>query len=226
MKQINYCLNLKKYLRHFDNAELISTKIDGTKYDFNCFFLPLKFFEKIHNYEITLDEAWNYQAELRTLINKLNNDYNPRIKKKIDEKNNVLKYAKKLLDATKDIIVFFEKGTFPYKGNVFKTKEEKSEDESEEESEKNKLEKIKDNYKKFIEYIENESKGINYDLFKDYFYFVISSTLAKKLYETKDKKKNNRWSDLKDEIEKMYGDEKEAEKPDKILEIVERNSYF
>ena len=82
MKQINYCLNLKKYLRHFDNAELISTKIDGTKYDFNCFFLPLKFFEKIHNYEITLDEAWNYQAELRTLINKLNNDYNPRIKKK------------------------------------------------------------------------------------------------------------------------------------------------
>ena len=63
-------------------------------------------------------------------------------------------------------------------------------------------------------------------MFKDYFYFVIPSTLAKKLYETKDKKKNNRWSDLKDEIEKMYGDEKEAEKPDKILEIVERNSYF
>ena len=92
------------------------------------------------------------------------------LKKKIDEKNNVLKYAKKFLDATKDIIVFFfkkkqkillffflkkkqkillfflKKGTFSYKGNVFKTKEEKSEDESEEESEKNKLEKIKDNY--------------------------------------------------------------------------------
>ena len=180
MKQINYCLNLKKYLRHFDNAELISTKIDGTKYDFNCFFLPLKFFEKIHNYEITLDEAWNYQAELRTLINKLNNDYNPRIKKKIDEKNNVLKYAKKLLDATKDIIVFFEKGTFPYKGNVFKTKEE--------ESEENKLEKIKDDYKKFIEYIENKSKTIDYDVFKNYFDFSVHSALVKKLYETKNKK--------------------------------------
>ena len=60
-----------------------------------------------------------------------------------------------MLDARKDIIGFFEKGTFPYKGNVFKTKEE----ESEEESEENKLEKIKDDYKKFIEYIKNESKN-------------------------------------------------------------------
>ena len=31
---------------------------------------------------------------------------------------------------------FFEKGTFPYTGNVFKTKEEESEEESQEESEK------------------------------------------------------------------------------------------
>ena len=133
-----------------------------------------------------------------------------------------------MFNETDEVINFFEKGTFPYKGNVFKTKEEseeESEEELEEESEEE-LEKTRDDYKIFIEYIENESKGINYDLFKDYFYFVISSTLAKKLYETKDKKKNNRWSDLKDEIEKMYGDEKEAEKPDKILEIVERNSYF
>ena len=57
-----------------------------------------------------------------------------------------------------DIISFFEKGTFPYKGNVFKTKEE--------ESEENKLEKIKDDYKTFFKYIEDESMGIKYDLFK------------------------------------------------------------
>ena len=60
-----------------------------------------------------------------------------------------------MLDARKDIIGFFEKGAFPYKGNVFKTKEE--------ESEEKKLEKIKDKFKKLIKYIENESKGINYD---------------------------------------------------------------
>ena len=29
-----------------DNAELVCTKTDGTKYDFNRFLLPLKFIEK------------------------------------------------------------------------------------------------------------------------------------------------------------------------------------
>ena len=56
------------------------------------------------------------------------------LQKKIEEKNRVLKSAKKLFDARDDIIDLFEKGTFPYKGNVFKTKEE-------EESQENKLEK-------------------------------------------------------------------------------------
>ena len=79
-----------------------------------------------------------------------------------------------MLDARKDIGVF-EKGTFPYKGNVCKTKEKKSEEKSEE----NKSEKIKDDHKKIIKYIENESKGINYDLFKNY--FNIPSALVKKL---------------------------------------------
>ena len=123
----------------------------------------------------------NYQTELAILINKLNNDYNPRSLKKAKEKNNVLESARKLLDARKDIIGFFEKATFPYKGNVFKTKEGKSEDESEDESEENKSEKIKDDYKKFIKYIENESKDINYDLFKDYFNLVAPTVLTEKI---------------------------------------------
>ena len=71
----------KKIDRILDKAELVSTKTDGTKYDFNRFALPLKFIEKIHNYEITLDEAIDEQTELRKLINKLN-DYGPRISKK------------------------------------------------------------------------------------------------------------------------------------------------
>ena len=100
-----------------------------------------------------------------------------------------------MFDARKDI-VFFEKGIFPYKGNVFKTKEKskdesevESGDESEEESEKERVKKIieyteeeseKERVKKIIEYIEKESKDINYDLFKDYFNFLIPSALAKK----------------------------------------------
>ena len=43
--------------------------------------LPLKFIEKIYKYEITLDEAIEKQAELKELINKLNN-YGPRSSKK------------------------------------------------------------------------------------------------------------------------------------------------
>ena len=54
--------------------------------------------------------------------------------KKMNEKNRVLESARKLLDARKDIIDFFEKGIFPYKFNVFKTKKEESKEESEEES--------------------------------------------------------------------------------------------
>ena len=58
--------------------------------------------------------------------------------------------------------------------------------------------------------------------------------MAKKLFETKNKKENNelvklirvRWSNLKDEIDKMSEDEKETEKTDKILEIVKETFIF
>ena len=102
-----------------------------------------------------------------------------------------------------------------------KRKKKKSVEESEE--------KIKDDFKKIIEYIENGLKSINYDLFKDYFDFSVPSALAKRLYKTKYKKKTSnlveqiksRWSDLKDEIKKMSEDETEIEQPNKILKIVE-----
>ena len=135
-------LDVKKIDAKLDTAELVCTKTDGTKYDFNRFAFPLKLFEKIYSRKITLYEAREKQAELKELINKLN-DYGPRIKKKkkIEEKNRVLKSARKLSGSKDDIINLFEKGTFPYKGNVFRTKEEESEEEPEEESEEKKLEK-------------------------------------------------------------------------------------
>ena len=71
----------RKINRTLDKAELISTKTNGTKYDFNRFGLPLKFIEKIHNHEITLDEAIEDKKQLKILINKLHNDYTPRIPK-------------------------------------------------------------------------------------------------------------------------------------------------
>ena len=79
--------------------------------------------------------------------------------------------------ARDNIIDLFKKGTFPYKDNAFKTKEK----ETEEESKENKLEKIKDDSKKSIKYIEDELKRINYELFKNYFNFVEPTVLTKQL---------------------------------------------
>ena len=66
-------------------------------------------------------------------------------------------------------------------------------------------------------------------MFKHYFNFAIPGALAKQLYETKNKNKNNklikeiknRWSNSKDEVENMSEDEKEIEQPDKILKSFE-----
>ena len=96
-------------------------------------------------------------------------------------------------DARDNIIDLFRKGIFPYKGSAFRIKKEESEDESEE----NKLEKIKEDDNKFFRYIEDESTGINYDLFKDYIHSLVPSALAKKLHETKDKKKHNELVELR-----------------------------
>ena len=63
------------------DAELVCTKADGIKYDFNRFLLPLKFIEKIHIYEITLDEAMDDQAKLEKLVIRLDN-YNAKNLKK------------------------------------------------------------------------------------------------------------------------------------------------
>ena len=58
--------------------------------------------------------------------------------------------------------------------------------------------------------------------------------MAKKLFETKDKKKSIelvelikvRWSDLKDKIKKMSKEEIENEKPNKILTLIEEIIIF
>ena len=143
-----------------------------------------------------------------------------KIIKKEEEKNKVLESAIKLFNARRDIIGFFEKGIFPFKANVFKTKEE----ESEEIKEETKEELINN----AIALIKKESKDINNDLFKTYFNFLAPIDLAKKLFEIKNKKKNselveeikNRWSKLKDKIKKMSKEEMKNEKPNDILRII------
>ena len=71
-------------------------------------------------------------------------------------------------------------------------------------------------------------------MFKDCFNSKVPSSLAKKLFETKGKKKNDRLAnvinsglkDLKEEIKKMSKEEIEIEKPNKIVNIVEEIIEF
>ena len=150
----------------------------------------------------------------------------------MEEKNNSLQSARKLPDARKDIIGFFKKELFLIKVMYLKQKKKKSEEESEDESEE---ESEEEGAKKLIKYFENESKDINYNLFKDYFNFVVPSTLRKKLNEIKNKKESNKLvnvikiglSDLKDKNKEMSEDEKtKIEQPNKILKIVEEILEF
>ena len=139
---------------------------------------------------------------------------------KIKEKKRVLESARKLQNKGKDIINLFEEGIFPYRGNVNTFKNQKKSQMKKKESKEN----------GFFEYIENELKGINYDLFRKYFNFETPIQLTKNLFEIKNKNKNNDfveelkniWSKLNDEIEEMSNDEKKIEKLHKILKIVEK----
>ena len=146
-----------------------------------------------------LKYAENKQSEIKILLNKLRK-YNPTKLKKIKAKEETIIAAEKLLNKRQEVNDAFKTGIFPYEDG-FQIKEE-----SEEESE--------DDFKKFTKYIKNESKGLNYDLFKNYFNFEGPGALTKQLYETKSKNKNNklvkeiknRWSNLKDEVKKMSED--------------------
>ena len=104
---------VKKIDKVLKTADLVCTKTDGvTKYDFNKFMFPIDFILNIHYRSITLQEAKNDQLELESLMNDLNNGYNPGNQLKIKEKNNVLGLANKLLVTTKDIINAFKRVFF------------------------------------------------------------------------------------------------------------------
>ena len=117
-----------------------------------------------------------------------------------------------------DIIDLFEKRIFRIKIMHLKRKKK-----NRRRIRRKQIRKKKDDYKNFIKYIEDESKGIDYELFEDYFNFVAPTVLTETLCEIKNKKENDKLVnviksgliDLKDEIEKMSEDEKKTKKPDK-----------
>ena len=139
--------------------KFVCVKTDGTIFNFNKSKNSLDLASNVYRNRKLLKDAENKQSEIKILLNKLRN-YNPTKLKKIKAKEETLSAAEKLLNNKQEVIDAFNTGIFPYIDG-FQIKEE-----SEEESEK-------DDINNFIEYIENESKGINYGLFKDYFNLIV-----------------------------------------------------
>ena len=159
-----------------DPEKFVCVKADKAIFNFNKFKISLDLASNIYRNKKLLKDAENKQHEIKILLNKLRK-YNPTKSKKIKAREETLSAAEKLLNNRQDVIDAFKTGIFPYK-------ESQKKEESEEESEK----KIKDDFKRFIGYIETESKDMSHNLFKEHFDFVVPSALENKLYETKDKR--------------------------------------
>ena len=130
----------------------------------------------IYRKKSLLKDAENEQRKIKILLNKLRK-HNPTKLIKINAKEETLIAAEKLLNNRQEVIDVFKTSIFPYIDG-FQIKEESEE--------------LEHDIKKFIKYTENKAKEINYDLFKNYFNFVVPSALAKQLYATEDKNKNNK----------------------------------
>ena len=87
---------------------------------------------------------------------------------------------------------------------------------------------------KFNKWVNKKETGINRELFKKHFNFQRPSDMLKTVYTANTRKKNNDLvnviksglSDLKNEIENMSEKEKEIEKPNEIVDIVEKILEF
>ena len=81
----------------------------------------------------------------------------------------------------------------------------------------------------FNEWINKRETGINRELFEKYFKFQRPSDMLKAVYNTNDRKKNNklvnvinsRLRDFKEETEDMSEEEKETKSVNEIVDVVE-----
>ena len=132
-------MKIKKEKDDTDPETFVCVKTDGTIFNFDKFRNSLDLSSNIYRDKSLLKDAENEQHEIKILLNKLRN-YNLTKLKKIKVKEETLSAAEKLLNNRQEVIGAFKAGIFPYEDGFQK-----------EESE--------DDFKNFIEYIENESKA-------------------------------------------------------------------
>ena len=169
---------------------------------------------------MTINDAEMRPNEFNSIVVTLNN-YISKAQKYIEAKNSLLNNVKNFYKGREKIIKGFKEGIFLLK----------SDGEFEQHTSKK---PIKTDAKAFNEWINKKETDINKELFKKYFNFQRPSSMVKYLYKTNDRKKNNELvsvinsglKDLKKGIEEMSKKERENEKPDKIVEIVEEILKF
>ena len=107
-------------------------------------------------------------------MKKLNNDYNPRNPKKLKRKIKFQNLQKNCLIREKILLIVLKKELFRIRVMYLKQKKKNQ-------KKNQKKDQKKKESKKIIECIENESKVIDFDLFKNYVDFLVPSDLAKKI---------------------------------------------
>ena len=114
-------------------------------------------------------------------------------------------------------------------------KEEKEQQTSKKPDKKEPLKKsTKNDWIEFNEWVNEKETGINSEIFQRYFKYQRPSDMMKNLYRINDKYKNNGLvnviksglNDLKNETENMSEEEKEIEKPNEIIDTVEKILEF
>ena len=155
--------------------------------------------------------------------------YAARDNKYVEAKNKLVNNIENFYKGREKIIEGFKNGVFPvYYGEREEFREEDEEDEEEQEP-------IKVDYKTLIKQINDEEKDINDEIFKKYFKAERPNDMLMFLNNKKNdtemknqlvKLINSGLKDLKEEIKKMPKAEIDIEKPDKIVNIVEKILKF
>ena len=161
--------------------------------------------------------------------------YAPRDNKYVEAKNKLVNNVKNLYKGIEKIIEGFKNGVFPVyydEREEFRKKDEEDEEDEEEQEEQEEQNSIKVDYKTLIKQITDEETDINKELFKKHFkvqrpsdvlVFLNNDTEMKNQFE---ELINSGLKDLKEEIKKMSKAEIEIEKPDEIVNIVEKILKF
>ena len=175
---------------------------------------------------MVIDDAEMKQNEFDAKFNALSR-YSPRNQKYIEAKNKLLDMQKNFYEGREKFIEGFKKEIFPLK----------SDDEFKEQAryENTGNENGLIDYNKFMELIKSKENEMNNELVGKYFFVQKLGNVLKQMKDLKNNPEKNKklaniiksgLSDFKNEIENMTEKEKEIEKPNKIVDIVEKILEF